>query len=237
MSTSDVPSSARASTAVKVQRQTMAGQVANDLRRRILSGELQEGVQLRQEQLAAEFGISKVPIREALHQLEAEGFVTQQFHKGAVVAGLSPDQVTEIFELRTQIELWLLGLGMEAATKEDIRRAREIGHMIGATEDSDIYPELNWQFHEALYRPSKKLFAIDHLRKLYAQIERYVRLQFTLAQTKQTVMKEHDALLKLYARKDPAAVKMLQDHIMGSANQLALRLVQIKQGRNPEAAR
>lgn len=209
---------------VPLQRQTMAGQVALELRRRILAGELTEGTQLRQEQLAAEFGISKVPVREALHQLEAEGFVTQQFHKGAVVAGLSPEEIMEAFELRTQIELWLLGLAMRSATPEDIANARAIAAQIGQVDDAEHYPALNWRFHEALYRPAKRPFAIDHLQKLHAQIERYVRLQFSIAQTKETVLREHTAILNLYEKRDPEALEYLRRHIMGSAQELLDRL-------------
>lgn len=214
----------KSSGGVRLQRQTMAGQVALELRRRILAGELTEGTQLRQEQLAAEFGISKVPVREALHQLEAEGFVTQQFHKGAVVAGLSPEEIMEAFELRTQIELWLLGLAMQSATPEDIANARAIAAQIGQVDDAEHYPALNWRFHEALYRPAKRPFAIDHLQKLHAQIERYVRLQFSIAQTKETVLREHTAILNLYEKRDPEALEYLRRHIMGSAQELLDRL-------------
>lgn len=155
-----------------VNRQGMAVQVANELRRRILAGELVEGTQLLQEQLATEFGISKVPIREALHQLEAEGFVVQQFHRGATVAGLSPHEIMEIFELRTQIELWLMELGMAAATLDDVVRAREIANRIAESTDLAEFPELNWQFHAALFHPAGKPFAVDHLRKLHSQAQR-----------------------------------------------------------------
>ena len=100
-----------------LKRQATASQVADELRRRILSGEIPAGTQLPQEQLAADFGVSKVPVREALFQLEAEGFVTQQFHRTAIVSGLEPDEITQIFELRCQIESWLLGLAGTATTR------------------------------------------------------------------------------------------------------------------------
>ncbi|MGE4242130.1 GntR family transcriptional regulator [Ramlibacter sp.] len=215
----------------RLQRQTMSGQVADDLRRRILSGEFPEGTQLLQEQLAAEFGISKVPVREALHQLEAEGFVIQQFHRGATVAGLSPDEIMEVFELRTQIEVWLMELGMAAATLDDVIAARRYADRIAVSTDPAEFPELNWQFHEALYRPAKKPFVIDHLRKLHSQAERYVRMQLSPDLNKEEVIQGHEELLELYARKDARVLDRLRRHILGFAEQLTAYLTRVQQER------
>ncbi len=208
----------------KLRRQTMSGEVADDLRRRILSGELPEGRQLKQEQLASEFGISKVPVREALAQLEAEGFVTQNFHRGAVVAGLSPNQAMEMFELRSQIEVWLLGLAMKAATAEDIAAVGRVAEETERASDPALYPDLNWRFHEALYKPARREYALDLVRKMHSQLERFVRLQFTLTIQKEEVVREHAGLLALYAAKKPRALEALRRHIMTSAECLASRL-------------
>lgn len=214
----------------------MAAQVANELRRRILGGELLEGAPLLQEQLAAEFGISKVPIREALHQLEAEGFVLQQFHHGATVAGLSPDEIMEIFELRTQIEVWLMELGMNAATLDDVMKARAIAEKIATSTDPAEFPELNWQFHEALYLPARRPLVLGHLRKLHSQAERYVRMQLSPDLNKEEVVQGHAELLELYARKDPRAIDRLRLHILGFARQLTAYLTQVNEERAAKKA-
>jgi len=216
---------------VKLQRQGMAGQVADELRQRILSGELAEGVQLLQEQLASEFGISKVPIREALHQLAAEGFVVQEFHRGATVAGLSPDEVMEVFELRTQIEVWLLELGMAAATAVDVLHAQKLAQKIDDLNDPASFPDLNWSFHEALYLPARKPFVLDYLKRLHSQSQRYVRMQLSPALDKDEAIHGHGEILELYARKDPAAIDRLRKHIMGFAERLTAYLVQVNQER------
>ena len=135
---------------MRLQRQTMAGQVADELRHKILGGEYAEGEQLLQEQLAADFGIRKVPVREALHQLAAEGFVEPEFHRGAPVAGLSAGDVMEVFELRTLIEVWLLELGMAAATEHDVHVARDMAREIDQIKDPADFPDLKWRVHEAL---------------------------------------------------------------------------------------
>lgn len=202
----------------------MAGEVADELRRRILSGEVSEGTQLMQEQLAAEFGISKVPIREALFQLEAEGFVTQQFHRGAVVSGLSPEEMMEIFELRAQIEMWLLELAMDAATEGVVAEARSLADQFEAADDAVAAWELNWRFHEALYRPANKPFAVEHLKKLHFQTARYVQTQYSLALDKDKIVQEHLELLDLYHHKSRKAKTFLRNHIIVAATKLTERL-------------
>jgi DNA-binding GntR family transcriptional regulator len=94
---------------------------AEELRRRILDGEFPEGFQLRQDALAAEFGISRIPIREALFQLEAEGLVIIHPHRGAIVSALSAAEVEEIYELRALLEPRLLASSAPKLTPEDYR--------------------------------------------------------------------------------------------------------------------
>ncbi len=214
-----------------VQRQTMGAQVADELRRQIIAGELAEGFQLRQEQLAAEFGISKVPVREALNQLEAEGLVIQQFHRGAVVAGLSLGQVMETFELRAQVEVWLIGLAVSRATADDLEEAaRRASHLEGSG-DAAALPDLNWRFHQALYQPAGKAHILEYVHKLHLQVERFVRMQFRLAVQIDQVVREHAEILRLYGRRDPAIQECLHRHIMGSAERLAERLAELGQKR------
>lgn len=219
----------------RLRRKSMAGEVADELRRRILAGEVDEGAQLMQEQLAAEFGISKVPIREALFQLEAEGFVLQQFHRGAVVASLSPAQIMELFELRTQIEVWLLGLAMPVATGKDVAAAREFADLFDKTEDPVVAWDYNWRLHEALYLPAAKPFIIDHLKKLHSQTARYVRVQYSLALDKTKTVDEHARLLELYEDKSQKAKTCLRDHILDAATKLTKRLAEIKEARERPA--
>lgn len=207
-----------------MQRQTMGAQVADELRRQIIEGELPEGHQLRQELLAAEFGISKVPIREALSQLEAEGLVIQQFHRGAVVAGLSLEQVMQTFELRSQVEGWLIGLAMAAASPADVKEAGRQAALLQSCKDAVLLPDLNWRFHRALLRPAGKDHILEFVHKLHQQAERFVKMQFRFAVKIDQVLCEHAELLDLYAKRDPAVQPCLHRHIMGTAERLALRL-------------
>ncbi|NUB45655.1 GntR family transcriptional regulator [Fertoebacter nigrum] len=206
----------------------MAGQVAEELRRRILSGDYAEGEQLLQEQLAQEFGVSKVPVREALHLLEAEGLISQQFHRGAVVTGISPRDLMELFELRAQIEGWLLGLAMPRATEADIGAASARNAQLRATTDAVVGWDLNWRFHEMLYVPAGKPYILDHLRQLHTRTARYVREVYDTATSRQQVTEEHEAILHAYARQDPGTASLVSDHILRGARKLTDRLSEIQ---------
>src|SRR3954453_19675644 len=112
--------------AVPIQRQTIASMTVEALRERILRGDYPEGEPLRQDALADELGVSRIPVREALRQLEAEGVVTFNPHRGAVVSSLSLDEIHELFELRADIESDRLNRAVPRMAKEQLDRAVEV---------------------------------------------------------------------------------------------------------------
>ncbi len=101
---------------------TVAEQTADALRRKIVAGELPEGHQLIQDALAAEFGVSRIPVREALAQLKGEGLVRIVPHKGAVVSELSIAEISELFMLRVLLEPILLKKSIPKLTPADFWR-------------------------------------------------------------------------------------------------------------------
>ena len=103
----------------KRRRTTVASAAADELRRRILAGDLGEGAQLRQDMLAEEFGVSRIPIREALMQLDSEGFVRIEPHRGAVVSGLSAEGIRELVQLRAMLEPYLLSESAPKLSESD----------------------------------------------------------------------------------------------------------------------
>src|SRR5690242_1059768 len=109
-----------------IERFTLAGATLQAIRERILSGAYAEGDPLRQDAIAAELGVSRIPVREALRQLEVEGLVTFSPHRGAVVSTLSLKQIRELFELRADIEGDLIVRAVPHMSEEDDDRAEEI---------------------------------------------------------------------------------------------------------------
>lgn len=143
-----------------IPRQSLAAAVVERLREKILSGELREGEQLRQDAIAAEFQISRIPVREALSHLAAEGLITIVANRGAVVSALSPDEITQLFETRAVLECYMLRCAIANMKEEDFRRAEDIlWHFEESLEkDSEVksWGQWNWSFHSALYEPANR---------------------------------------------------------------------------------
>src|SRR6266581_9797245 len=91
-----------------IPRKSLSSVVVERLREKILTGELREGEQLRQDAIASEFQISRIPVREALSHLAAEGLITIVANRGAVVSALSPEEIMQLFETRAVLECYIL---------------------------------------------------------------------------------------------------------------------------------
>jgi DNA-binding GntR family transcriptional regulator len=203
-----------------LKRQSTVDLVADELRHRIISGELAEGEQLLQEHLADDLGVSRIPVREALRQLEAEGLVTISSHRGGIVSELSLDEIKELFETRVCLETWLLSLAVPAMTDADFHAVEAAGAQMLPGEVTQ-WGELNWRFHEALYAPARRKQTMLMLRRIHHNIDRYLRLQITLTSGWQKAQREHRNIVDLCRAKDiPRATAALAAHIMNAANEL-----------------
>lgn len=214
-----------AKSASALQRQTTTARVVALLRDQILSGALPEGLQLRQEKLAAELGVSRVPIREALHQLEAEGLVKQESHKGAIVSGLSIDDLEEVYEIRARLETWLLELSMPLLTEQHYAKADAILVEMAEDRQDEHWSSLNWNFHSALYAPANRPQTLELIRKLYLNAYRHFPLPIRLTGGRDRMHREHQLLLDLCKTGDvERAREHLEQHILMGARHLINRL-------------
>lgn len=207
-----------------VERKTVAEAVADTLRMRILSGDLGEGEQLRQEVLAAELGVSRIPLREAFRLLEGEGLITIAPHRGAVVAVRSPEEIGELFDLRVLLEPDILRHAIPRLTERDLREAGDIlaGYNKAlAARDVEAWGRLNTQFHLALYRPAERPRSLALVRSLLDQTDGYTRMQLLLTGGQSRAQREHTELLELCrARKTTAAAKLVEDHVREAGRSL-----------------
>ena len=197
-----------------IGRQSLTDQIVGELRRRIVSGELPEATPLRQEKLAAELGVSRVPLREAIRQLEAEGLVKSEVHKGTVVSSLSLAEIEELFEIRLQLEPWLFGLAMPLMTESHFRAAETLIAEASATETVDSWGELNWRFHHALYEACERRIALKVLKTVHDNANRYVNLQLAVAADVENELLDHRQLVAFARLRDVnGGVGLLRDHI------------------------
>src|SRR6266446_10345894 len=208
-----------------IPRQSLAAAVVERLREKILSGELQEGEQLRQEAIAAEFEISRIPVREALSHLAGEGLVKIVGNRGAVVAALSPDKIMQLFETRAVLESYILRQAIPNITDEDLQRAEDIlVHYEQSLEHSaevKSWGRWNWNFHAALYAPANRAVMMSFLKTLNMQCDRYTRLHLVVTRGLHQAGKAHRELLDICRTRDPeAAADAVWKHIMDAGEYL-----------------
>jgi DNA-binding GntR family transcriptional regulator len=210
--------------AAPISRRTVAAEVALRLRARILSGALADGAPLRQDAIAAELGVSRIPVREALAQLEAEGLVRVEPHRGAFVAGLAADDMAELFEMRAAIEPLLLRRAVPRLRASDLATARSAladFEAALADGDADRWGELNWRFHAALYAPAGRPRMLRLAQELNNSAARCVRLHLGLAGTLPRAHADHERLLELCeAGNVDDAAALLARHILEAGQAL-----------------
>lgn len=213
-----------------VEYKTRTQVVVEEIRKRILTGQIKAGDPLRQAALAEELNVSRIPVREALLQLEAEGLVEFEAHKGATATRLSAEQVTELFELRALLECDLLRRAIPLMTDEVFKAADRVRlKMTAAFEKSDeiiSWSELNTEFHLTLYRPAGRHKTVELVHNLMINSDRYIRFHLLLAGGVTKADPEHHVLLQLCQSKDiEGACQLLQQHILEAANEINTILV------------
>jgi DNA-binding GntR family transcriptional regulator len=207
-----------------IQRQTIAGLALEALRERILRGDYPDGEPLRQDALAEQLGVSRIPVREALRQLEAEGLVTFTPHRGAVVSALSLEEIEELFELRAEIECDLLRRAIPKTTTSQLNIAI---HVMDQFEDAlcdgdtGCWGTLNWQIHAALYAPARRTFTLGLLQKLHRHSDRYFRMHVLFAHGGAKAAAEHRAITAAVEMKDAnTASRLMRAHILDAGHSL-----------------
>lgn len=214
------PVSSATTGARKIVRPTTVELVTTALRQRILNGEIAPGDVLRQEALADELGVSRLPVREAIARLTAEGLLTSVPHRGAYVAALSIDEVRETFEIRLRLEPWIFSEAIARITDAEIDRAQAlIGDMDSA--DASVWGRLNWHFHEALYQPAQREITLQTLRVLHDRSDRYFRFQVVQVPIRQQSHEEHMGLVQACRSRDPRlGAELLTQHVQTASKQI-----------------
>ncbi|MDP4024161.1 GntR family transcriptional regulator [Methylobacterium sp. NEAU 140] len=208
----------------RLRHKTVSAAVADALRQRILNGDLAPGVQLRQDALAEAFGISRIPIREALLQLEAAGLVRIVPHRGAVVAGLTVEEVEDIFQLRVQLEPQLLLLSAPRFSEADVRALHDLTAEYGAALQAgevDRWGELNRRFHLDLLRHADRPRSLSIVSGLLQDCDRPTRLQLSVSGDVARADAEHTRIVALCeAGQIAQAADLLRAHIANAATSL-----------------
>jgi DNA-binding GntR family transcriptional regulator len=193
-----------------------SARVAHHLRTAILAGEIGPGERIRQEDVAARFGTSRLPVREALRILEAEGLTEHETNKGARVPHLQQHEVDVIYQMRERLEPLALNESIPNLDESHFARLEQVQQQIEANEDLDQFLELDRQFHLLTYSGC----AIDQVTaivtRLWNSTQHYRRAFVALSgQGRRWVINaEHRLLLDAIERRDSVdAERYLSGHI------------------------
>lgn len=208
-----------------IENKPAATVVADALRRAILNGEVAGGDRLRQDQVATEFGVSQMIVREAFKQLVSEGFLTLEPRRGVSVTLLDAADAWEMTQLRALIEAQALDWAIPKQTGDDLKAAQQILKELDSAKRTDDIILLNARFHEALYAPCGRARTIALIGSLRLNFERYLRFAWDRTGHRDQSQREHRELISLCRDKKVAdATALLRQHILATGELLVKAL-------------
>jgi DNA-binding GntR family transcriptional regulator len=203
-------------------RQSSPEMIAECLRQAIIEGQLGPGESLRQENLAQHFCVSRIPVREALRQLESERWIIFHPNRGARVSSLSAQEVREIYEIRASLEVTALRLAAPHHTPQSLKVAAALLRASRGESDPSVYVQRNREFHLALYAPAGRARLIAMIDSLHNQGERYLRLKLDVPPYKRRSDEEHQQMLEAVRSGEiERAVQILEPHLLQTGEMLA----------------
>lgn len=206
-----------------IQRVSMVDNVTERLRHALLVGEIKPGERIKVAELEKRFGVSHIPIREAVRRLETEGFIVALPQRAAVAAGVDLDDLSGLYDLRRIIECEVIRRSVESMTPEQVdvaRSALEALDAVASDHDSPQFWDLHRDFHWALLEPGATAWIERVLDQIWLASQRYVRL--FVSQTLDDAMRDHHELLACCEERDAArAANLLRLHL--DRTELAVR--------------
>ncbi len=190
--------------------------IADSLRREILGGRLAPGTRVRQEDLAERFGASRIPVREAIRMLHADGLITLVANSGAWVARLTLEECVELYSIRERLEPLLLRQSMPQLTPDTIERLDQLASGMATNTDVDYFLEHDRELHLLSYSGAPHGTLWDFIHRLWNTTQHYRRAYATLVGVSGigVTHQEHHLLVDCIRRQDPDdAERMLVTHI------------------------
>lgn len=193
---------------------TTADLIADALREEIADGRIPPGAPLRQEELAARFAVSRIPVREALRLLEADGIVSIFPNRGAFVVRLSADEIREIIDLRVLLEGDLIRRAVPVLTGVDLKAIEAAAETAARAADTPDWIETDRRFHDALYLPAGRPRHLALVHGLRTAVARYAAPCGQLPARRKSWLDDHARLVAACRAGDAAgAQRLLAEHI------------------------
>ncbi|MFN8224840.1 MAG: GntR family transcriptional regulator [Gaiellales bacterium] len=203
-----------------IQRVSVVDTVTERLRNALLGGEIKPGDLIKVAALEKSFGVSHIPIREAVRRLETEGLIIAQPQRAAVAAGVDLEDLAGVYDLRRIIECSVIERSVASMTDEQIEQVRDaLARLDGASDnhDSPAFWDLHAAFHWALVEPGASAWIQRVLELLWVASQRYVRL--FVSRTVEEAMRDHHELFECCVERDgPRAAAVLERHLDRTEN-------------------
>jgi len=203
------------------ERKTTTDHIASALRTAIYDGQFADGEELNQVELAQYFNVSRVPIREALRQLQAEGLVRIVAHHKTVVSGLTLEEIIDLIELRAVLEAHMVRKAAPHLDARALARLHKLcDEMDGITDYGSRWVLKNWEFHQTLYGSGGAKTMIDLVERIHLKIERYAR-QAGSDERLRVAASEHRNILQHIEKKDFAAASAdIERHVLNTGEEI-----------------
>lgn len=209
---------------------SLSDQAFEVVRERILSTQIPPLAPIRQELLAEELGISKIPLREALGRLEQQGLLSSHPHRGFFVPAMTAGEAEEVFALRLKIEPDAAAHACLEAGEDERKAAASALAALETASKTDIHNAVRYNrtFHLSLVRPGGRPVTTQLVERLQVLAERYVRKHLEPEGREARASSEHHEILDAWLARDSARVAdLLCAHIVSTLNDLRLQLEQI----------
>jgi DNA-binding GntR family transcriptional regulator len=200
---------------------TIAGTITRVLGERIVAGTLKPGERLRQDTVAAEFGASHVPVREAFRRLEAQGLVVSLPRRGVRVAPLDAETIREVTAMRAALEVLAVRHAAPHVTQESLDAADRAIAETEASQDIAVWEAANRRFHRALAECSGMPRLLSAIDDLHAASSRFLFATWRERDWQARSDDEHRRILEAFQRGDgDEAAALLERHILSAGNAL-----------------
>jgi DNA-binding GntR family transcriptional regulator len=191
--------------------------VRDVIRSDIINGQFQAGDRLKISELAARYGISSIPIREALHQLQGEGLIVISANRGASVRRIDERFLWQIYEIRKALEMHFIAALAEHASRDDVARLQALVNEQDnavANADEELFQELDREFHMSIVGATDNDEALAILNRTY-NLTRPLRLRYgRTPDHRNGIQSDHRSLVDAIARRDPQrASTLVSEHI------------------------
>lgn len=201
--------------------------IVRNLRRAIARGTLKSGSPLLQDELAERFKVSRVPIRDALKALEADGLITFLANRTAIVTVLNAEDIEEIFNIRRMLECDLMRRATMLATSVDQRAVQRALSLLDAATSGTQFAKLDREFHAAMYQPAKQPRQQVIVDKLGQQLARFYGSTLDFSSYHQDCQGSHHEMADAFLHRDADRASICLDRHLNFAKQKILALVSI----------